>query len=227
MRQLLLHLAIRGRGCSLHRRNNRLRHSAPVPGGVRRPASAWGGARWLLALGGLLCLGGCWAPPNTVLRKEVPPGPLATLRADTAVSYARVEALDCAARTVTLRAMGAGGTYAIGPRVRDWQRLRPGDAVSGRIKVELSAYIPAPVGDVHPPSARVQLVDQSFRLITLQYASGDTDIFKVDLNDPLRAVMPGAWIDIRPLAVTSLEALGERRPAAGVDACAPAARSAP
>jgi len=177
----------------------------------------------------MLCLCGCWAPPNAVLRKEVPPGALATLHADTDVSYARVEALDCAARTVKLRALGAAGTYAIGPRVRGWERLRPGDAVDGRIKVQLSAYIPPPAGDVHPPSARVQVVDLSFRLITLQYASGETDIFKVDLNDPLHAVMPGAWVDIRPLTVTSLGALGERRPAADADACVSsgAARSPP
>jgi hypothetical protein len=146
---------------------------------------------------------------------------VATLQAVTHVGYARIEALDCGARKITLRALELAGTYTLGPQVRHWQSLRPGDAVDARISFQLSIYIPAPAGDGHPPAAKVQAVEPSYRLITLQYPSGATDLFKVDLHERLDVVMPGAWVDIFPLAVTSLRALGEHHSAGDADACPP------
>lgn len=208
------------RRCCLHRRNNRLAGSAQVHAGARRLASPIGGALWLAVAAGMLCLSGCWMPPMAVLRQSVPPGPLGTLQVETDVSYARIESVDCGARTVTLRALEPAGTYAVGSRVRNWESLRTGDAVNARIRLELAVYIPAATDDPHRPAARVLNVDQSFRVITLQYASGASDDFKVDLKSPLRAVMPGATVDIHPLEVTSLGAMGAKRSADDAGGCA-------
>lgn len=142
-----------------------------------------------------------------VLRKPVPPGPLATLQAETMVYYARVEGVDCAARTVSLRSLEPAGTYVIDPGVSRWQSLRVGDSVNARIRLELSVYIPAATDDPHRPAARVLNVDQSFRILTLQYADGQSDDFKVDLETPLDKVMPGASVDFRPLKVPYLVSL--------------------
>jgi hypothetical protein len=165
-----------------------------------------------------------------VLRVDAPPGQLATLQVVTDVSSARVEAVDCGARTVTLGELQAPGTYALGSQVhdRDWEGLRVGDAVNAQIRLELTVYIP-PHGvdlDSHPPAARVLSVDPSFRILMLQYPDGSAETFKVALHAPLGEVVPGAWVDIHPLAVGSLALRGRRRPAGEAGGCM-TARSPP
>jgi hypothetical protein len=101
------------------------------------------------------------------------------------------------------------------------------DAVNAQIRLELSVYIP-PRGvdlDSHPPAARVLSVDPSFRILMLQSPDGSAETFKVALHAPLGEVVPGAWVDIHPLAVASL-ALRGRRPAGEAGGCVPA-RSPP
>jgi hypothetical protein len=186
-----------------------------------------GGTRWLAAVAGTLCLCGCWTAPSTVLRTHLPPGPLATLKVFTDVSAARVEAVDCGGRKVTLGRLEALGTYGIGQGVKYWQRLHPGDQVDARIHLELSVYIPPTAGDSPPPAARVLTVDPSYRLLTLHYASGGSDTFKVDLRTPVARVMPGAWVDLHPREVSSLDVPRERRSAGAADACALGGTGAP
>jgi hypothetical protein len=195
-----------------------------------------GAARWLPAVAGsVLGLSGCWAPPAAVLRPDAPPpGPLGTVRVTADVSDARVEAVDCTARTVTLGGLQTPGTFQRGQRVRDrdWQKMAVGDAINARIRLELRVYIPQagpPAGpsegagrDGSAPAARVLLVDPSYRLLTLQFPDHSTQIFKVALHTPLGGVTPGASVDLRPLTVTSLTVHGHRRSAQTAGACAPA-----
>jgi hypothetical protein len=119
------------------------------------------------------------------------------------------------------------GTYAIGPRVKvkSLQSVRAGDQIDGRITLELTVYIPPIDGDEleshvsDPPPARVLLVDPSYRLLTLQYASGASQTYKVGMHVRLHGVVPGSWVAFHPLAVTRLHPRRHRGPSAG--ACAP------
>jgi hypothetical protein len=118
------------------------------------------------------------------------------------------------------------GTYAISPRVKEksWQSVRAGDQIDGRIKLELTVYIPPIDGDEleshvsDPPPARVLLVDPSYRILTLQYPSGASQAYKVGMRVPLHGIMPGSWVAFHPVAVTRLHPRRHRDPSTG--ACA-------
>lgn len=186
-----------------------------------------GGLRSSALLGTCLCLSGCWAPPAGVLRADAPPGLLAPMHVQSRISDARVEAVDCSGRTVTLSAPDAPrGVYPIGPHESGWQGLRAGDEIEARIKLELTVYVPPSKAGETPgdaPQARVLSWDPSYRLLTLQYPGGATDTYKVSLRAPLRAILPGSWVAIRPIAALDLHA--RRSPLKVADSCA--ARSAP
>jgi hypothetical protein len=161
-----------------------------------------------------------------VLPGDVKPGQVATLQVAADVSAAQIEAVDCAARTLTLGAIQAPGTYALGQRVRDrdWKTLRAGDAVDARIRLELTIYVPAATVDLdsHLPAAHVLAVEPSYRLLTLQYTGGATEVFKVALHARLTGVVPGASVDIHPLSVGSVDVHGRRRAAGEAGDCMPA-----
>jgi hypothetical protein len=172
-----------------------------------------------------MCLCGCWAPPAATLRPDATPGVVAdAIAIEKVVRAATVESVGCDTRTVTLSARGLPlGTYQIGPRVRNWGDLRIGDAVDVRIKNGLSVYVPSPGGDSpdssimnHPPEAHVLLAEPSYRLLTLQYADGATETFKVALHTRLSAVMPGSSVTIWPIQALKLHARGHLVKGAGV-----------
>lgn len=155
------------------------------------------------------CLAGCWSPPLARLPADARPGALGkTIVVITTVRAAKVESVGCKAHTVTLSAPDVQpGTYAIGPHVTGWKTLRGGDEIDARVKIALTVYVPPKTDGhltPHPPLARVLDFEPSYRLLTLQYANGETETFKVSLSAHLRAIMPGSWVDIRPIEALAL-----------------------
>lgn len=107
------------------------------------------------------------------------------------------------------RGDGQVATYVIRPGVQHWRRLRIGDEIDASISNALTVYVPdasSVLDKSHPPDARVLLTDRSYRLLTLQYASGTTDTFKVAIREHLPDIPPGSWVRIRPLEVLDLHA---------------------
>jgi hypothetical protein len=173
------------------------------------------GTAWLSAVGAAMCLSGCWTPPVANLARDARPGTVATpLMVRAVVHSATVESVGCNNRTITLRAPDAPPeAYVIGPRVKDWQGLSRGDELDANVKLELTIYIP-PEQERHPegqevprrPDARVLVFDPSYRMLTLQYANGSTDTFKISLRAHVRAIPRGSWVTIRPVEAVALHA---------------------
>ena len=182
------------------------------------------GTGWLSAVGAAACLSGCWTPPAASLPQDARPGAVATpLMVRAVVHSATVEAVGCNTRTITLRAPDAPAeSYAIGPRVKDWQGLSRGDELDAHVKLELTVFVPEaaerrPEGGTAPrhPDARVLMFEPSYRMLTLQYPNGATEIFKVSLSAHVRAIPPGSWVTIRPVEAVALHARHKPAPNAG------------
>lgn len=187
----------------------------------------------LSALAAAAGLSGCWAPPAARLPAGAKPGLLVkALKVEKLVRSARVESVDCGARTVKLSSRdGALGTYVIAPDVKHWRALRVGEEIDAEVRNVLTVSIPPPRKGLdrdtmtHPPDARVLIAEPSYRLLTLQYPDGSTDTFKVALDAQLRTVTPGSWVAIHPDEVLGLRARGH--PPSGEGACPNGAASTP
>jgi len=116
---------------------------------------------------------------------------------------AKVEGVDRAARTVVLSAPGFPlATYNIGQGVLNWGDFQVGDRVRARIEEVLTVYV-APVNG-RPPDARVLVVDPSYRLLTVQYPNGLTEIFKLGLHTRMEGIEAGDSVTIRPVEVIEM-----------------------
>jgi hypothetical protein len=94
--------------------------------------------------------------------------------------------------------------YGIGPRVRNWSDVHPGDEVRATLREVLTVYIPPPGERGSPPDARVMVVDPSYRLLKVQYANGGTVTFKVRLDAQMHGVGAGDAVKIHPVEVIAL-----------------------
>jgi hypothetical protein len=170
---------------------------------------------WLPVVGAAIGLSGCWTPPTARLPADAIPGTIAgPLSVHTVIHAATVESVACDTRTITLRAPDTPHeAFVIGPHVTGWERLRQGDELDVRVKVELTVYIPPAIdgspesqAKTHPPDARVLIYEPSFRMLTLEYPDGATDTFKVSLGAHVHSLPPGAWVSIRPVEASALHA---------------------
>ena len=116
---------------------------------------------------------------------------------------AKVEGVDRAARALVLSAPGFPlATYKIGRGVRNWRDIQTGDRVRATIEEVLTVYV-APVNK-RPPDARVLVVDPSYRLLTVQYPNGRTEIFKLGLHTRMEGIEAGDSVTIRPVEVIEM-----------------------
>lgn len=118
---------------------------------------------------------------------------------------ARVDSVDRAARTVTLSVRGLRlPACRIGPGVRNWGDIRPGDRVRVTVREVLTVYV-ARSGS---PDARVLQVDPSYRVLTVQYPDGETEALKAGLNTRMKGIEAGDSVAIRPVEVTKMRMRG-------------------
>ncbi len=154
-----------------------------------------------------LILTGCWTPPNANVQPSGEPRLIqGGISVESVKDPATVQALDSAQGTITL-ALPSGGTatYKVGPKVKHFDRVQAGDQVEATVTDELAVYLLAdgklPDGSTAESlgvNARVQQVDPSYRLLTLQYPNGQTDIVKPPVGTLMLQMTPGDSVVVRP-----------------------------
>ncbi len=148
---------------------------------------------------------GCWTPPSADVQPGGRPRVVARgIEVEHVAQFARVEAIDRAARTVTLSVRGVPlPPCRIAPSVRNWGELRDGDRVDATIRELLTVYV-APASGSLSPDARVLSVDPSYRLLAIEYSSGGTETFKVGLRTRMEEIGAGDSVAIRSVEAVAL-----------------------
>ena len=152
-----------------------------------------------------VAVAGCWTPPSADVQPGGEPRVIARgIEVERVADSARVQSVDRAARTVVLSVRGVPLTPCrIAPGVRNWRDLRSGERVHARIREVLTLYV-APAGGRLSAHARVLTADPSYRLLTVEYANGGTDTFKVGLRTPMEEIEAGDSVAIRPVEAVAL-----------------------
>lgn len=111
-----------------------------------------------------------------------------------------MQAVDASQRLIRLKLSdGSLITCKVNQRVANFGQIRSGDKVKVTLAEELAVYV---LKDGRLPiyggtdeainfSAKVQSVDPSYRLLTLQYPNGQTEALKTDLNAKLLEMRSG------------------------------------
>jgi hypothetical protein len=144
-------------------------------------------------------------PPSADVHPRGAPGVVAEgIAVERTVDHARIESVDRAAPILTLSVPGfRPAACNVPPGVLDWNHIQIGDRVRATMKESLTVYI-APALAIRSPDARVRDVDPSYRLLTLQSPSGETQTFKVRLHTPMDGIEPGDSVLIHPLELTEI-----------------------
>ena len=168
----------------------------------------------ILTTSAALALTGCWTPPNANVQPNGEPRLIQSgIIVESDKDPATVQALDSAQGTITLTLpSGDTATYKVGPKVKHFDRVQVGDQVQATVTEELAVYLLAdgklPDGSTAESlgvNAKVQQVDPSYRLLTLQYPNGQTDVVKPGLDALMQQMAPGDSVVIRPLELTAIE----------------------
>lgn len=148
-----------------------------------------------------LTLAGCWTPPNAhVLPKGEPRLIQSGIPVESVKKQATVQSIDASHRDVGLKLSdGTLITFKAGAQVLNLDKIRVGDKVKVTLAEELAIYVledgrlPVAGGteETIPFNARLQQVDPSYRLLTLQYLNGTTEVFKVGLDTKILEMAPG------------------------------------
>jgi len=164
-----------------------------------------------------LTLTGCWTPPNANVQPAGKPG---LVQGDIPVSIIQdpvtVVAIDVPGRTITLKhADGSTKKFILGPTVDNLDQVKFGDVIRATVKAKLSVYIlengrlPNADGTSRPKTinfnARILTVDPSYRLLTLQFANGQTLTIKTGLDVQLTRMAPGMDVVMRSNEVTRIQ----------------------
>jgi len=160
-----------------------------------------GGALNLLTAFTALFMTGCWTAPNANVQ---PPGvPRLIQSGVSAVDNnvrATVQGFDASQRVLNLKLPdGTEFTCTVSPKVNNFDQIQFGDEIKVTVAEKLAVYVlkdgrlPGPGGtdEVIPFIARVQWVDPSYRLLTLQYGNGQTEVLKAGLEAKLMEMQPG------------------------------------
>lgn len=162
-----------------------------------------------------IALGGCWTAPVASVQ---PKGEPRLIQEAVAVRSVRnpaiVQSVDARTRTVVVLNPGnlARSVYKAGPRVANFDQIRVGDKVQATVAAELTILVsqngrvPAGLDKLMRigASAKVLTVDPSYRLLTLQYPDGSTEMFKVGLEVRLQEMEPGDDVVVRDLEAVAL-----------------------
>ncbi|MHB1871346.1 MAG: hypothetical protein ACYCT1_10910 [Steroidobacteraceae bacterium] len=153
-------------------------------------------------------LSGCWTSPSVrVSPYGAPRIVLGEMIAESAREPAVVRSVERSARTVGLSVHGVMLRHCrIGPRVRRWRTLRPGEHVHVRLRERLTVYVPPPGLATRPGAAYVLFVGPSYRLIRVRYPNGWAATLKARLGTPLQGVRAGDSIAVRGITLVELSA---------------------
>jgi hypothetical protein len=167
-----------------------------------------------LACGVTLMLGGCWMAPTANVQPRGEPRLIQDgIAVESVQRHAIVRSVDPATRTIVLvRAGAAPSVYRVGPRVSNFGRLRPGEHVRVRVAEQLAVYVlrdgrlPGAGGALESiaANAKVLSVDPTYRLMTLQYPTGENETFKVGLDVALTQMEAGDDVVVRPLEIVAV-----------------------
>jgi hypothetical protein len=171
--------------------------------------------RTMLTLLAVVGLSGCWtAPVATVQPKGEPRLIQDRVAVESIGRPATVQSVDAPTRTIVMRAPGEAATFTstAGPKVSNLDRIEAGDKVKATIAEELTIYVSRsgePRGadgsaQTRAPDAKVLSVDPSYRLLTLQYPNGRSEVFKVGREVKLKQMEAGDDVLIRPVEVVAL-----------------------
>jgi translation initiation factor IF-1 len=148
-----------------------------------------------------LILTGCWTPPNANVQPKGEPRLIQSgVPVESVQEQATVQAVDASQRIIRLKlSNGSLITCKVSQRVANFDQIQSGDMVKVTLTEELAIYVlkdgRLPVtGGTHEAvnfNAKVQLVDPSYRLLTLQYSNGQTEVLKTDLNAKLLEMQAG------------------------------------
>jgi hypothetical protein len=148
-----------------------------------------------------LTLTGCWTLPNANVQ---PVGEPRLIQSGIPVlsvkELATVESIDVSQRVITFKLPdGTSTTCPAGPQVLNLDQIKVGDQIKVTLAEELTIYLlkdgrlPVAGGadETVACNAKVQLIDPSYRLLTLQYLNGSTETFKVGLDTKVLEIAPG------------------------------------
>lgn len=149
----------------------------------------------------LTSLTGCWTPPNASVQPTGEPRIVqSNISGELFHDHATVRTIDADQQLLGLElADGSSLVCHISPQVRTPRPLQPGDRIKVTLNETLTFYVlkdgrlPGAGGsnEVIDCFAKVQSVDTSYRLMTLQYPSGQTTVLKAVLGTKLEQIQPG------------------------------------
>jgi hypothetical protein len=160
-----------------------------------------------------LTLAGCWTPPNANVQPKGQPGLIQEgIAVQSVKDPATVQAIDAGARTVTLKLSDHTTlTCKVGPSVENFDRVQVGNQVRATVTEELAVYIlengrlpDGATAETLGVNARVLKVDPSYRILTLQYPSGQSEAFKPGLGTKMEQMAPGDSVVVQPREVTAI-----------------------
>jgi len=148
-----------------------------------------------------LTLTGCWTPPNANVQPVGEPRLIQSgIPVQSVQESATVESLDVSQRVITFKLPdGSSTTCPAGPQVLNLDQVKVGDQVKVTLAEELTIYLlkagrlPVAGGtdEAIAFQAKVQMIDPSYRLLTLQHLNGATETFKVGLDTKVFEIAPG------------------------------------
>src|SRR5271154_4424685 len=148
-----------------------------------------------------LMLTGCWTPPNANVQPGGEPRLIQSgISVESIRERAMVQTIDASQRILNLKLSdGTPITCKVSQQVAGVDKIQAGDKIKVTLVEELAVYVlkdgilPGAAGTekVILFIARVQSVDPSYRLLTLQYLNGQTEVFKTGLNAKLLDMQPG------------------------------------
>ena len=167
----------------------------------------------LIATGGLFAAG-CWTVPNANVQPDGTPGMIQEgIIVDSVLDPAVVSAKDDNLHTLTLTMPdGTSKTYQTGPDLKHLDEVQTGQTIKAKVTELLTVYLldngQLPDGSTAASlgvNARVLTVDPSYRLLTVQYANGQSEIFKPGIGTLVQKMAPGDSVVIKPGTVTSIK----------------------
>jgi hypothetical protein len=148
-----------------------------------------------------LFLTGCWTPPNATVQPKGEPRLIQSgVSVESVQELATVQAIDASQRIIRLKlSNGSLITCKVSQRVANFGQIQSGKKAKVTLAEKLAVYV---LKDRRLPiaggtdeavnfNAKVQCVDPSYRLLTLQCFSGQTEVLKTDLNAKLLEMQAG------------------------------------
>ena len=159
---------------------------------------------------------GCWTVPNANVQPAGTPGLIQDgIIVNSMLERVVVSARDDNQHRITLvMPDGSSKIYEVGPDLRYSDDVQAGVTIKAKVTEQLAVYLldsnPLPDGSTAASlgvNARVLSVDPSYRLLTVQYPNGQSEIFKPAIGTLLEKMAPGDSVVIRPGNVTSIKIL--------------------